>query len=197
MYNTTSFEASWESIYLRYGPILYNYGCKLTNHQQVVEDCIQDLFAELWEKKHNLHDIQHFKPYLIKAFRRKLIQKLQNDPHSKASQLELTELQFDISFSFESSLIAIEMKEEQKIKLEHALQALSPRQREAIFLKFYENHSNDEVADIMRIEKAALYSLVYKAMCQLRTSLKKTASTAAVNFYSFSLACFFLFQILS
>lgn len=190
MSQTTNFEASWEKIYVLYGPVLYNYGCKLTNHQQCIEDCIQDLFTELWEKKYNPENIRQIKPYLIKAFRRKLIQKLQHDHNSKSQQLELAELQFNISFSFESSLIAIEMKEEQKMKVERALQKLSPRQREALFLKFYENHSNEEVADIMRIEKSALYSLVYKGMCQLRTSLKKTSSTAAdVNLYMFSLLC--------
>ncbi len=166
-------EETWEKMYTLYGPVLYNYGSKLTTQLDWVEDCIQDLFTELWEKKDRLEDIRYGKAYLIKSFRRKLVHKIQTDQQQKA-HYHSSELQFHITFSFESSWIEREKQKEQESQLQKALSLLSHRQREAIFLKFYENHSYDEVADIMKIEKSAVYTLIYKAMTQLREVVKKT-----------------------
>ena len=40
-----------EKLYRRYFDALYNYGKKWLNNNTLTEDCIQDLFVELWEKR--------------------------------------------------------------------------------------------------------------------------------------------------
>ncbi len=39
---------------ISYVYVLYNYGRKIINDKDLVEDCIEDLFFELWESKEKL-----------------------------------------------------------------------------------------------------------------------------------------------
>ncbi len=165
-------EANWELVYNSCAPILYNYGQKITSNTQLTEDCIQDIFTELWEKRDNIYHIQHTKAYLIKVFRRRVIQKLRLEQQKMPHPFFDKEPAFNISFSFEAVLIQDEICKAQQKNLQQALQNLTHRQREAIYLKFYESYSYVEIAEIMTLEKSAVYSLIYKAMTQLRHELK-------------------------
>ena len=170
----TAFELSrqWEQLYVEFGPLLYNYGCKITTQTSLVEDSIHDVFVNLLKNPQYAPAIENPKAYLFKSFRRQLISKLKAETKSYTTLLtDEDHYAFDIELSREAYQISEETNEEQQRKLSEALQHLSPRQREAIYLKFYENHSYEHVASIMKIEKSALYSLVYKALVQLRKVL--------------------------
>ena len=184
-------EANWEVVYNSCAPILYNYGKKITADIQLTEDCIQDVFTDLWEKRDTIHQIHHAKAYLIKVFRHRLINKLNVSQLHLTHNLYLKEIEFNISFSFEASLIQDEICEAQQKKLQKALQNLTHRQREAIYLKFYEGYTYDEIAEIMTLEKSAVYSLIYKAMTQLREELKDThfAVDAGISLFSLLFLC--------
>jgi len=165
-------EANWELVYNSCAPILYNYGQKISANTQLSEDCIQDIFAELWEKRNTIHQIQHTKAYLIKVFRRRLINKINEDQKYLIHKQPGQEMTFNITFSFEASLIQNETSEAQRKNLQKALHNLTHRQREAIYLKFYEGYSYVEIAEIMSLEKSAVHSLIYKAMTHLREELQ-------------------------
>ena len=187
-----SIEAKWELIYNMYAPILYHYGNKLTPSNQLVEDCIQDVFTELWEKRDTIHHIQHIKAYLITVFRRRVISKMSIEQQRITPNAYVHEVEFRVSFSFEASLIHDEICEAQKKRLQKALQNLTHRQREAIYLKFYEGYTYIEIAEIMTLEKSAVYSLIYKAMAQLREEMKDNHYAVDAGMGLFSLLFLFL-----
>jgi RNA polymerase sigma-70 factor (sigma-E family) len=54
-----------------------------------------------------------------------------------------------------------------------ALQNLPPRQRAAIVLRFYEDLSEQEAADVLRCSKASLNSLVHRGMELLRSQISE------------------------
>jgi len=185
-------EANWELVYNSCAPILYNYGQKITSNTQLTEDCIQDIFTELWEKRNNIHHIQHTKAYLIKVFRRRVISKINADQKYRLHREYSKEIEFHISFSFEASLIRDEICRAQQKNLQKALQNLTHRQREAIYLKFYEGYSYVEIADIMALEKSAVYSLIHKAMTQLRHELKDNHFAVGADISLLTLLLLFL-----
>jgi RNA polymerase sigma factor (sigma-70 family) len=55
--------------------------------------------------------------------------------------------------------------------LQQALNTLTPRQREAIFLRFYEELSYEEIAGVLDISTKATYKIVARALLQLKRSL--------------------------
>lgn len=192
--NTTSFELSqnWEQLYIEYAPLLYNYGCKITSQKSLIEDCVHDVFVSLLKNPQSTRTIEHPKAYLFKSFRRLLINKLKADARSQELMWDRETYQFNIELSTEAYRILEESSEEQRKIMAGAILKLSPRQREAIYLKFYENHSYEQVAGIMKIEKSALYSMMYKSLAQLRKVLIPTLSAKTSVGYHFY---FFLFSL--
>lgn len=165
---------AFNAIYHQYVRLLYNYGRKISPNGALVEDCIQDLFVELWQKKHLLSQTTSIKFYLFKSLNRKIVRRVTQEERLGLRQDISEEYAFEVEFSPEMHLIADQITEEQKNRLTQALQALTPRQKEAIFLKFYEHLSFEEIADILSINLKATYKLVARALDTLRHFLKQT-----------------------
>ena len=57
-----------ELSYKKYYNLLYNYGLKLTNDSELVQDFIQEIFTKLC-KRENIDNISNIKIYLLRAMR--------------------------------------------------------------------------------------------------------------------------------
>ena len=131
----------------------------------MVEDCIQDLFVELWHKRERLNEVSNVKYYLFKSLRRKIILRLnESKPLSKTVDIS----SFEMKLSHRSHYINREVNKEIRKKLKQLVESLSPKQKEAIFLVYYDELSFKEVASIMGIEVRTVYNLVHQAMVKLR-----------------------------
>jgi RNA polymerase sigma-70 factor (ECF subfamily) len=158
-------------IYTNYVNVLYNYGRKIINDKDLVEDCIQDLFLELWESKEKLSDTNSIKYYLMKALRIKLFKELNKQSKLFDKNAISNNYDFNIVFSFEVELINEQLSVEQKKKLLNVLEKLSQRQKEAIFLRYFDDLEYEEIASIMSINYQSVHNLIYKAIKILRENL--------------------------
>ncbi len=66
-------ETAFSRIYRLHASLLYGYGMKLVKDKELIKDCIQDLFIEMWNTKNRLGSVKNIKSYLFKSIRRKLI----------------------------------------------------------------------------------------------------------------------------
>jgi RNA polymerase sigma factor (sigma-70 family) len=73
----------------------------------------------------------------------------------------------------EDQLIADQIHLEQNYVVNKALSALTKRQQEAIYLKFYSDLSYKEVAAMMSISVDSIYNLISKAIDSLQHELNK------------------------
>ncbi len=142
---------------------LYQYSLKIFGDTELSKDCIQEIFMEIWTKREKLADVQYIKPYLFKSLRRKIFY----HKNQKKKELDL-EIEFDVVFSHEDFLIQELNLQEKQAKLIQALNQLSKRQREAIYLRFYEGLNYEQIAEIMGITHQPLYNLIYKSLKLLR-----------------------------
>jgi RNA polymerase sigma factor (sigma-70 family) len=158
-------------IYINYVNVLYNYGRKIINEKDLVEDCIQDLFLEIWESREKLSDTNSIKYYLLKALRIKIFKEL-NKRNKYLDKNALPEnYDFNIVFSFEVELINEELSVEQKEKLSKVLEKLSQRQKEAVFLRYFDDLEYDEIASVMAINYQSVHNLIHRAIKILRENL--------------------------
>ncbi len=155
-------------IFQKYVKLLYAYGARITPDQNLVEDCIQDLFVELWQKRQVLSEVVSVKFYLLKSLRRRVIRRLSAEKGIIAREPDEIERHQELDFSVEFKMIEEQMALEQHDTLLKALSLLTRRQREAIHLKFYEKISYEELAEIMNLEIKSAYNLVGKAIDTLR-----------------------------
>lgn len=162
---------AYEHIYRTYLPILYNYGCKICQEESLVLDSIQELFITLLERSTRLSETDSIKFYLLKSLKTTLIRTLEKQKKRKDKENKAA---FEVSFYFDENFDN-SILEEQIAKLKQALENLSPRQKEAITLRFYDNLSFDEISEIMNIEVNSVYKILYKAIDNLHQKVNLNA----------------------
>ena len=161
-----------ETLYRLYSNALYNYGSKFTGDKDQIKECIQELFVTLWTRRNTIGSPANIKNYLFKSFRLTLFKKAALI--SKNQEYQDTEhYPFSVTLSIEDDLIRQEQTKAQKQRLETAIHQLTDRQREAVFLKFYENLSYDEIAEVMGISVKATYKIMARSLSFLRDNLSK------------------------
>jgi RNA polymerase sigma factor (sigma-70 family) len=166
-------------IYTRYFDKLYNYGSRITNDSGLTEDCIQDLFVEFWNKREGISDVKNIKFYLYKSLRRKIIYKLSILDKQKLSD-DLNH--FEIQLSDKSHYLNQEITKDIRLKLTQLVANLLPKQKEAIFLIYYDELSYEEVATIMGLKIKTVYNLVHLAISKLREQKSTLTSFGLFSF---------------
>src|SRR5688500_1085224 len=114
---------------------LYYYGKKLIKDDEIVKDCVQNLFLRMWTSRSKLMAVRDVRPYLLKSLRRLIADHVLASNRKKALHIEAP-LEFQVTYSHEDFLIATQTSREQGEALARTLNNLPTRQREAIFLKF-------------------------------------------------------------
>jgi RNA polymerase sigma factor (sigma-70 family) len=151
----------------RYYRALRHYGLKFMVDASIVEDCIQELFLQLWQNRTQINSTESVKHYLLKALRNHILQHLR---HQK--QMTYEELDWDCSITadLDSEMLLIQ-KETLDIlteKMQAQLAILPDREREALYLRYYENLSIAEIAEIMNINRQSVSNFLQKALAKLR-----------------------------
>lgn len=170
-------EKALVAIFDQHARMLFNYGKKVTDDGDTIKDAIQDLFLDLWKNRETLGGTDSIKFYLLKSLRRKLVRSKLGAARSIFRKLS-GEHDVEISHAYEFVLIAEQMVLEQKQKLMRAIGRLTKRQREAIFLRYFDLLNYDQVASVMNLSRRRVYNLIHEAIEQLRKHLSLWALLA-------------------
>jgi RNA polymerase sigma factor (sigma-70 family) len=166
-------QSSFDLIYNQLYTPLYNYGYRLCQNEELVKDCIQNVFIEIWQKRTSLGEIHALRYYLFKILRRKIFANLEqmSQAESKLKIAALSQNDFFLRFRTDKLETEHEVPEELVRKLFRAISQLTARQKEAVMLKYYENLTYAEISDVMDL-KDAKYArqLVYRALDELRNA---------------------------
>ena len=158
-------------IYRNHLDFLYNYGMHFCLDSERVKDCLQDLFRDLWlEREHLTTRVQNIRYYLLSSLRRRLLRSLQKERRYQ-SDLPDDSFDFELIPSRESAMIADEIYNDQKAKLQQGIATLTRRQREVIYLRFYQGLSYSEIARIMVMKVDSIYNLISKAIGLLKRTM--------------------------
>lgn len=166
-------ESALETLYKLYADSLYSYGSKFTIDKDLIKECMQELFINIWGKRAGLSDPQNIKNYLFKSFRHLIFKKL-SSRQKYIGYEEIEDYVFEASISIEEVIIQEESIEDIKNLLQTTLSRLTPRQKEAVFLKFYENLSYEEISVIMDISIKATYKIMNRSLVFLRENVSKS-----------------------
>lgn len=159
-----------EQIYLREVNYLLAYGKKISTNGPLVEDCVQDLFVELWKNREGASQTDSIRPYLLIALRRKIIRKLKKIQQSQSEKVP-EEVDFAAELSIDTQWMAAELSAERAAQLQQAFTRLSSRQQEAIYLKYYTGMDYQDIAEVMDINYQSVRNLMFNALEKLRKYL--------------------------
>ena len=63
---------AFHDLYMQFADILFSFGLIYSKDQELVKDCIHDLFFDLYKYRRNLSDNDHIRNYLFKSLKRKI-----------------------------------------------------------------------------------------------------------------------------
>lgn len=157
-------------LFRRHYADLFRYGNKICADIEILEDCIQELFIELWQSKNAPPSIS-VKAYLLKAIKYKLLKAIHKRSNTRLQATLPEDILFEISY--ETFIIDKQEHAERTTNVLRALEQLSVRQKEIIYLKFYQNLSYEEVSDIMNINYQVARNLLSQAIKTMKKILLK------------------------
>jgi RNA polymerase sigma factor (sigma-70 family) len=164
-------QKAYSSIYEQYVGPLYTYGKKLSRKTSLVEDAIQEVFIELWRYHAALGQVRSIKAYLFTCLRRQLLKSIKRENVLIFNDDYLKEDNFELEFSAQELLIQAQDKYAETERIKRALNQLTRRQKEIIYLKFFQELSYEEIGQMMDLSQRSTYNLVSKALSLLKDKL--------------------------
>lgn len=159
---------AFKQIYTWAFPSLYEYGMRRVSDEDVVRDAIHDIFVKLWEGRAKLSDIANPKHYLLVTLKNSLLNiQIREQRLSPLKDDQDFQLQFDL----EAQIINNELDKIRAEQLKQALEKLTAKQREVIYLRYFEELSYEEIQQLTHISVRNLYKLNHRAMESLKEIL--------------------------
>ncbi|MEW6059886.1 MAG: SigE family RNA polymerase sigma factor [Actinomycetota bacterium] len=168
MERTTTTEGSapqgrLEELYVRNAPAARRLAYFLTGDRDLAEDLVQEAFVRVAGRFGHLRKPDAFDVYL----RRTVINLFTS--HLRRLRLERIQAERERGGAEQCEASAVDLAE--RDRMWRALQRLPERQRAAVVLRYYEDLSEHDAAEVLRCSTGALKQLVVRGMATLREQL--------------------------
>ena len=179
--NTVEFSKLWDDVcngnqgayatlHFHLYPGLFTYVKSILKDEDQANDLLQDMFIKLWLKKTSIGKIENVKSYFYTSIRSIALNHIRR---TKLQDTKLASLIFaDIQFSAEDVITERESNIRLKAVISNALNRLPPRQKEVIYLRFYESMDYNQIVDITGIKYQSVINHVHRAIQTLRDEFR-------------------------
>lgn len=171
-------------VYFQNFQSLFQYGIRFKDDPEFIKDCIQDLFFKLIHAGENLGPTDNIRFYLFHALKNGIYKEIEKSKRNEL--LEFSSLKFDASFAFEEELAEKENISNQEMALLKALNELSDRQREIIYLRYECGMEYEQICDLMQLKSDSARKLVFRAIRSLRKAMQDSLQFPVLFFFYFS-----------
>jgi RNA polymerase sigma factor (sigma-70 family) len=152
----------------KYYADLYNYAARFTPDDALIKDCIQEVFISLWQRRQTAAVILSPKFYFLRAIKNKVLKSLDSARRKTGHQALPEDYDFSHEFSIEKIIIAKQVSEQNAARLKAILALLSKREKEVIYLKYYQYLDNGQIAELMNISRQSVYNLLHESIRKLK-----------------------------
>lgn len=167
----TGDRAAFGLLFSRYYDDLYHYAVKFSGRPDMAEDHIQKLFLKIWRRRDSLEEVKGVKTYLWAALRRSMIDTFRKEKAERKYLDKLGSGYVRMQYTAEELVIHDEVSAIRSRELKEAIDQLNPRQREVLYLKFYEGMSYEEIEQVMSVSYQTSRNYVYQALQSLKEIL--------------------------
>jgi RNA polymerase sigma-70 factor (family 1) len=165
-------QAAFTAIYERYWKSLFREAMNVLRSQKEAEDCVQELFVSLWNRRQAL-SITSLRAYLHTAIRYQCIDRIEKDM-IRGGYLEdfTTYLEANQTMpSIEEELYARELA----ANIDQVMDKMPDKMREVFRLSRQEHLTHREIANRLQISEETVKKQVYLALKILRSNLGNTS----------------------
>lgn len=122
----------------------------------------------------SIRSVDNVRSYLLVVLKTRILRELSATHNTRQATLS-DEYAFSVEFAADIRLIDEEHEIYQIRKLEHSINHLPDRQKELIYLRFYQDLSFEQIAEVMHLGRQSVYNLLQKSLNSLRKNWTVTA----------------------
>jgi RNA polymerase sigma factor (sigma-70 family) len=168
-------EKAFSTLFKKYYPHLIRYGNSFIPFPERVQDCVQDVFTDIWIYRNKLNNDVVVKAYLLSSARKRIARSQERD-HIFRKSISMDSVNFLFDFSIEHNLIADETTAAKVSHINKLINNLPARQKEALYLRYNQGLTVDQVADILDVNYQSANNLLHRALLSLRKEWKGNTS---------------------
>lgn len=159
---------SLSKIFIDFYDDLFRFAKRFEKDEDAIKDLIQDLFLKLWKNRKTLGNTENIKAYLFKS-----LQNIWNNKFNADKRRRESRLHHQVVFEYQSEdfIAHSEIDEIQRTKLFFELNKLPDKQREAIYLKYFQGFDIKEISEILNMNMQSVRNNLFRAMTKLRKNM--------------------------
>ncbi len=160
-----------EGIYNLFARDLFAFGMSVVPDYDFIQDCVQEVFLDIWKYHRNLQAVSNIKVYLFKSTSHKIFKEIKRAKKTNWEALNEENTALPIIESVESEMVNLQAKEHMQVRVAQTLEKLPKRQKQVLSHLFFDQFTYEEVAKIMGINLRSTYTLAWKAITAIKKQL--------------------------
>lgn len=156
-------------LYQKHYGLLLNFGLKYTSDEELVKDCIQDVFVKICTSR-RLSSTEYVRSYLLTSLKNIISDKLSSTRPTEELDEHVFELKVEDA-AIESLFRGNDEELQLSRRLISAYRSLPENQRMAIYLRYVKGLSYKEMAAFLHVNPQSSMNLVSRALAGLRSRM--------------------------
>ncbi len=162
-------QQAFNEIFNRYWKQLYKYTFNILNDSALTEDCLQEVFTNIWVKRNEL-EINNLKNYLFSSVRFRAISRIRQAKFTSINEEIIDSLVVDQEILYD----VVELEE----SIKAAAEQLTDRCKEIFLRSRFQHQSNKEIAESLNISIRTVENQLSIALKHVRNVLQNSGSLA-------------------
>jgi len=149
---------------------LFSFGTTLTSDNELIKDCIQDIFIRLYQNRMQLESVNNIKVYLLIALKNAIINafKKQRVYIKIINEFVVEEQKETLDESEEERIIAHETDVAHQKMIANFKSVLTKRQQEIIHYRFVDELTIDEISKLLNINYQSVANTIQISIKKIR-----------------------------
>lgn len=161
-------DQAYSEMYDKYVHLLFRYGLKICPDDGLVEDCLHDFFVYIYTHRSSLSEVYSLKAYMLQSFRRMLLRQVNRDRNRLKREQDYGEKTDLLDFSMDSLMDSPHLSAAHRKLLIDSIESLPPRQKEIVYLKFFDNLTYSEIAEVTGVGYQTVVNHVNRSLKRLK-----------------------------
>ncbi|MFA6084680.1 RNA polymerase sigma factor [Mucilaginibacter sp.] len=160
-------EHALRMIYRKYWKLLYNECCRRLNDPAQNEELVQDILANLWEKRAE-REIENLEAYLTTAAKYAVYRQYRRNQSLPFFEEPLEHMVYEESEA-DSALFLKELR----VFIDQWLEAQPEKRREIFRRRYFEDQTTEEISQQMAVPQKTVQNTLRNTMVALRADIAK------------------------
>lgn len=166
-------DRAYEFIYKKYARILFTYGLTLTDQQDLVKDCIQDIFVHIYENRKSLGTTNNIRRYLTSSLKNSILMAFRKQNSYNKYKNSIDEDDWADNDTVIDKIISSEEEMAQKAIVDNIWSIITARQKEIVYYRYVEGLSLTEIAELQNMDYQSVANIIHRAIKKIKKFYSK------------------------